>query len=377
MRARIAKILAAVLLAVMLAAVFITPASAMDNTYRFDQFGMSIKLPKSYYVVTLDTPRSDPVFSELNLDYDETMTAFNAADIYLRAYDPDKVIQLSLTVTKDDNSRSVNNYSDLTAAERKAITDMMLSDGSVESAVEVKHNGNIFFDSERSTTVEDKTVYFNQSSTVVNGMRIDLTLQKAEDSFKPEEAKVLDNAANSLSFDEIKRNSGAVFDWWRLALWIGILVTISVAVSVIYRHRDNPKKQKREERRARVPAEEVRHAKKEESPEQQVSFEESLGYTDEEEFKQRSEADEMAGYDISVRERDPRKGVAFFEDEGESIDDGTGYFDTYFNSPTEARSPIRRFFSSIGAYIKIGLTHTGYFFKNLFKKIFGGFGRNR
>ena len=66
-----------------------------------------------------------------------------------------------MTVTKDENSRTVNNYSDLTAADRKAITDMMLSDPSVESAVEVKHNGNIFFETERSTVSEGKTVSGN------------------------------------------------------------------------------------------------------------------------------------------------------------------------------------------------------------------------
>ena len=372
MRVRFVKTLAVFALVAALMSAFLIPASAMDDTYSFDEFGMSIKLPKSYYVITRDTPRDDKVFSDVGLDYDETLTAFRNADIYLRAYDPDKVLQLSMTVTKDENSRTVNNYSDLTVADRKAVTDMLLSDPSVASAVEVKHNGNIFFDTERSTVSEGKTVYFDQSSTVINGMQIDLTLQKVEDEIAADEAKILTNAANSLSFDDIKRNTGAVFDWWRLLLWIGILVAISVAVSVIYKHRNSAKKQKIEERRARrsrAASDDPESA--EEQPAAPESFEKDLGYTDEEEFSQRSDTDEMASYDISVKEKDPAKGVSLFEDEGDSIDDGTDYFDTYFNEPTEQRSPILRFFGNIGTYLKIAFKHIGYFFRNLFSMIFG------
>lgn len=373
MRARLSKIIAVSILIAALMFAFVVSAAAMDDTYRFDDLGMQIKLPKSYFVITRETPRGDEVFTEVGLDYDETMTAFHNTGIYLRAYDPEKVFQISMTVTKNENTESVNNYSDLTAAERNAIADMIKSDDSVSNVVEVKHNGNIFFDSERSAEIDGKTVYFNQSSTVVNGMQIDLTLQKSEKEIAPDEAKALTNAANSLSFNNIKRNTGAVFDWWRLLLWIGLLAAISIAVSVIYRQRDNSKKKKLEARRSRrKPADDEDESEKPlDTAEEPETFEESLGYRDEEEFKQRSEADEMAGYDISVRERDPSKGVSFFEDEGDSIDDGTDYFDTYFNEPTEKRTVFQRMASAVSSFFQYAITHIGYFFKNLFRSIFG------
>ncbi len=376
MRGRLLKLTAVIAVVVLVFSAFAISAAAIDDTYRFDEFGMSMKIPKSYYVITRDTPRGDSAFSEVGLDYDETMTAFGFADIYLRAYDPDKILQISLIVAKDEDSTAVNNYSDLTAAERKAITDTMLGDNTVSSAVEVKHNGNIFFDSERSTSVGSETVYINQCNTVINGYRIDLMLQKSEEPIAPDEAKALTNAANSISFDNIKRNTGAVFEWWRLLLWVGLLAAISLAVSVIYKHNDNAKKRKLEERKARRAAAstETENGSTDISASEEdknISFEQSLGYKDDEEFSSRAEADEMAGLDISVRERDPNKGVAYFEDEGESIDDGTDYFDTYFKEPTEKRTFFQRFFGTIGTYIKLAFTHTGYFFKNLFNKIFG------
>lgn len=373
MRVRIIRIITALMLAAVLVFSLVISASALDDTYRFEDLGMSIKFPKNYDVITLNTPRGDEVFSKVNLDYDETMTAFKAANIYLRAYDPDMAYQISMTVNKNSDTASINNYADLTAAERKSLIDTVQSDASVSSAVEVKRNGNIFIDSVRETTVDGETVYINQSNTVVNGIQIDLTLQKTDEAITGEETKALSNAASSLSFDHVNRNTGPVFDWWRLLLWVVILAALSIAITVIYRQYNAANKRKLEERRSlrraspQTPDEhEPAHAEKEEP----MTFEESLGYKDDEEFTERADADEMAGYDIKVRDTDPNKGIAFFEDEGSSIDDGTDYFDTYFKEKTEKRAWYQRLFSSIGTYLKMAANHTRIFFKNLFGKIF-------
>lgn len=374
MRARSVKLSAVILL--MIAVLFgsVIHAAALDDTYRFDDLKLSIKFPKSDYVITRDTPRGDAAFTAVDLDYDETMTAFRAANIYLRAYDPDNVYQISMTVVKDDNTAAINNYSDLTAAERKAIVDSMLSDASVSSAVEVKHNGSIFFDSLRQTAVDGKTVYISQSNTIINSMQIDLIMQKYDEPITAEEAKALTAAVNSLSFDEIRRNTGPVFDWWRLLLWALILAALSIAVSFIYKQYNAANKRKLEEHRRRrivTENEEIVPTEPAHAEARQLTFEEALGYKDDEEFTTRAAADEMAETDISVKGSDPAKGISYFEDEGTSIDDGTDYFDTYFKEPTERRTPIQRLLTAIGSSLKIAFTHTGYFFKNIFKSIFG------
>lgn len=373
MKARLARIAAVLTAMAVLVFAFCIRTAALDDTYTFDEPGMSVKFPKSFHVITRQTPRGDEVFSTVDLDYDETMTAFHAANIYLRAYDPDDIYQISITIIKDANTEAVNNYSDLTAAERKSILDAIQSDTSVSSAVEIKHNSNIFFDSSRESAVGGETVYINQCNTVINGYQIDLTLQKTEEAITPEDAKVLTNAANSLTFDHIRRNTGPVFDWWRLVLWIGILAVISIMISLIYKRNNTVNKRRLEERRsARRAALAQREAPASEDAEtKQMTFDEALGYRDDEDFTARADADEMAAYDISVREKDPSKGIAFFEDEGDSIDDGSDYFDTYFKEPVEKRSAAQRFFSAVNTYLMIALTHIGYFFKNLFRKLFG------
>lgn len=359
------------LLIVMVVLASAIQAAALDDTYSFKDLGMSVKIPKEDYVITVNTPRGDPAFDEVGLDYDETMIAFHSANIYLRAYDPDKTYSISMTVTEDETTAEINNYSDLTTAERKVILDAISQQENVTSAVEVKHDGNIFLDSQSTVINGDTTTYINLCNTVINGKQIDLTLQKDNEEITPEEAKALTNAAGSLNFDKINRKTGAVFDWWRLLLWVGILAALSIAVTVIYKQYNASVKRKNEERlkarrakRGDADDAEPAHAE----PEEEITFEESLGYRNDEEFAERAEADEMAGYDIKVRDRDPNKGIEYFEDEGSNIDDGTDYFDTYFKEQTERRSGIQRFFAAIGFYIKNAFKHIGYFFQNLFKR---------
>lgn len=373
MRGRICKAAAVLLLLVTAICASAIQASALDDTYSFKELGMSVKFPKDDHVITINTPRGDPVFSATGLDYDETMIAFHNANIYLRAYDPDLTYQISMTIIKDEKTEEINNYSDLTSAERKVILDAISQQDNVESAVEVKHDGIIFLDSQGSVSNGDSTTYINLCNTVINGMQIDLTLQKEGEAITPEEAKALTNAAGSLSFDKINRNTGAVFDWWRLLLWVGILATLSIAVTVIYKQYNASVKRKTQERlkaRRSVASgdegdEEVpSHAE----PEEEITFEESLGYKDDEEFAERADADEMAGYDIKVRDRDPNKGIEYFEDEGSNIDDGTDYFDTYFKEQVEPRTGIQRFFASVGLFFRRIGRKIGNFFKNLFNR---------
>lgn len=344
-------------------------ASALDDRYRFDDLKMSVSVSKDYYVITRNTPRDDPVLAELNLGYDETMIALQNSDIYLLAYDREKIFWLSVIVTKTDESKTVNNYSDITAADRKGILQSLRSASTVDTAVEVKHNNNIFFETSGKTVSGDRTLYINQSNTVINGMQIDLVLQKNDEEILPAEAKALTNLANSLEFDSIKRTTGPIFEWWRLLLWVGILAALAFVLSYMYRRRNEANRRRLQERRRQRELA-IAEQSGEPLPEgEQVTFDEALGYNDEKEFTERAATD-LDNFDIKVEDKNPNNGVAYFEDSGESIDDGTDYFDTFFREPAETRKGLPRFLSAVWTYIKIGCKHAGYFFKNLWQTVF-------
>ncbi len=376
------RVLKAVLATVVLAACLLctlTSVSALDDKYTFEEIGMSLKIPKGYTVITKDSDRFDEAFTTLGLDYDETVTAFSAAHIYLQAVDPENTFRITVAVTSDENSANINNYSDITPQQREEILNNFLSDSMCTSAIEVKHGGNIFFDLTLLSKAGDDTTYINQCNTVINGENINLTLEKSKESILPDEAKALSNVANSLSFDKIIRlNEGPSFEWWRILLWVLVLAVISFVISFIYRQYNISKKKKLEERRRRRATRLVEQMQNEDdaSKEQEnpVSFEEVLGYEDEKDYQTRADTD-LESFDISVKEKDPMSGMSFFEDSGDSIDDGTDYFDTYFKQPTATRTPVERAANTVGAYIKIAFHHLGYFFQNIFRaiaKIFKG-----
>ncbi len=383
------KIAAGWLLAVMLLLCAVVPAAALDDKYTFDEFGMSLKLPKSYDVITRNSERGDEVFARLSLDYDDTMTAFNAANIYLQAYDPENTVRITLTVTSDDNSIGINNYSDLTAAQREDILNAYLSDERCTAAVEKKHGGNIYFDISLVTEEDGEPLYIDQCNTVINGLNINLTMQKKGDELFAEESKLLARTADTVSFDRITlKNTGPSFEWWRILLWVLVMVVISAVISLLYRQHTAVKKrqleQRRQQRAARRAAlmreagEDSADAAQPQPPAdpseppapafEQPTFDQTLGYRSDDEFRERAETD-LDTYDINVRDRDPQSGVSYFEDEGDGIDDGTDYFDSYFRENQPPRSSAQRAAGTVGAYLKIAFTHLGYFFKNLAKVI--------
>ena len=386
MRLRTSNILISMITVVALILCFAVSTSALDDKYTFDDIGMSVKIPKNLIVITKDSEKTDEAFIKAGLDYDETITAFSAAHIYLQALEPDGVYRITLTVSSDDAGKSINNYSDLSAQQREEIIKNFLSDPMCTSAVEIKHGGNIFFDLTLESSEDGEPVYINQCNTVINGLNINLTLRKSTEAIMGDEAKILTNIANSMAFEKITLNSGGPsFEWWRVLLWMVILVLLSVMISFAYKRYNLSQKKKLEERRRRhltalerlheesdpvTPSDKTDVRKRGEEP----SFDEMLGYESDREYQSRAATD-LESFDINVREKNPQNGVNLFEDNGDSIDDGCDYFDTYFKERTESSTPVKRAAGTVGVYIKIAFHHLGYFFKNIFNaiaKIFRG-----
>lgn len=337
---------------------------AIDDKYEINELGLSIKLPKEYSVITTTTAQDDEVFSKLGLDYNETMTAFSAAHIYLQGVSEDQILKITLTGTSDKNSEAINNYSDLSSSERKRVTEAFLSDQMYTSGTEVKHNGNIFIDLRFARKTPAGTIYGYQCHTVVNGMNVNLTMQKNNEDLTADEIKVITNIANSIKFNKIKRNSSLAFDWWRILLWILVLVAIGIAAHYLYKFYLNSKKEKEQQRRTQHRIQSKAHRTEEDllldggapakkngaeqslfddlSIDGDMSFEEMLGY-DVDDYRSRANTD-LDYFDIDVKTKDDSKGFSFFEDyESDKnrsksdflddllSDDDSDYFDDFFS----------------------------------------------
>ncbi len=373
--------------------------SALENKYYIEELKMSVKVPKDYTVITVQSERGDEAFDKLNLDYDETMTAFYAADIYLQAFDSENKHKITLTMIQDDDSKTVNNYSEITPTQRQTVLDSFLSQAGYVGGVEKKYNGNIFFELDIEKETDEQKVFARQCNTVINGMNINVTLQKSDEELTNDETKVLSNLCNTINFDKITLNNGPQFDWWRIILWVLIVAAICFVISLWYKKKNEENKRKLLERKMRSRAkvepmiphhpefiEEKDLQKAEDDSKEKhnplldsfedITFDEALGYGTSDEFLQRAATD-LESYDINVKEKNVKNGVKYFEDGGKSIDDTEDYFDTYFKEQRTPRKKSEKFFSAVWTYIQIFFRHVGYFFKNLGKNISKSFTDNK
>ncbi len=383
---------------------------ALDDKYDIDELGMTIKIPKEYLVITRTLERDDEVFKTLGLDFDETMTAFSAANIYLQATSDDSLLKVTLTKTADKNSEAINNYSELSSSQRKTVLDAFLSDDMYASGVEIKHNGNIFFDMGFTQNSQSGEIYGYQCHSVVNGMNINLTLQKYNEELASDEIKVVTNIANSISFDKIKRGSSLAFDWWRVLLWVVILIVVALLANFVY-HQYNLKKQQqqasRRDRYRKSVSENLKEADLilEDEPktsrevskskllsdilgesdygDDNVSFDELLGY-DTTDFRGRANT-EFESFDIDVSYKESSDIDEFFEKSEEStvkkkevrssylsdFDTDDDYFSDYFSLDNDEFEDRKKPEEQASAKGKSVLKRTGYFCKNLSRMISG------
>lgn len=397
--AKTVKRILSMLFALTLLFAFVISVSALDNKYDISELKFSVKLPKQFNVVTRDSSPDDENFAAMGLVYEDTIAAFKDANIYLQGKEKESENPLTITITKnsDENSKKINNYSELSTQERKDLLDEMLSDEIYVSGVEKKHADFICFDIQIKKEADNKVIYGLLSNTIVNGMSINFIIQKDGTPLSTDEERILTNMVNSVNFQKIT-TTGPTFEWWRILLWVLVMAVIVFAVYFIYKQNNDVKKRKEEDRRNKNKSsvdslisdrtdlvedvirdskdhDEILSAEARALDQEKLTFDEALGYEDKQDFSERALTD-LDQYEISVKEKKAMKGIDYFEDGGESIFEKEDYFDKYFNEKTEHRKTSEKAASAIGTYTKMLFRHLGYFFHNLAKSIRSLFSKN-
>lgn len=360
--------------------------SAIDDKYYITDLKMTVRLPNDYYVITRDTENGDEDLTALNLDYDETMTAFRAADIYLQALNSERNIKISITMTQDQNSMSIISYNNVSSDDLDQVIASYETDGIYTGGEVKKHSGFtcVDFDLQRISESDGKTLYGKMVNSVINGMNMNFTIQKESEQLTAEEEKVLTNMVNNMSFDEIITKEGPAFDWWRVLLWTVIMGAIIFVIFKVYsKHTEAKKKQQKNSRRRRrntsssdysdllkKSSDDLGESTSESSFEDDIMLDKQLGYSSSEEYTNRSFND-IDKLDISVKEKETRKGIEYFEDGGGKLAEDKDYFESYFTEEVEHRNAGVKAADAAATYTKIGARKVGNFVKNVGNSISG------
>jgi len=175
--------------------------SAASNTYDLDALKLQVSIPEEYYVLTRDTPASDPAFSVCGSSKTEMNRLFINSGIYLNAFPGS--LQEEIVVTMSEVS--MTNFTLLGDVALEALISALVKEfvsyGIHVSSYEVYGHSQakfvkLFF------TDTAKTVHGLQYYTVYNGKAMNFTMRSYKGSLSAAQKATIQNVVDSIRFDE-------------------------------------------------------------------------------------------------------------------------------------------------------------------------------
>lgn len=336
------------LLSIILCAMALVSVSAEAyKQYTVEELQMDVSLPADMYVITRDSQSSEPVFSDLNIDYIGKIAAMQNGNIYLQGIAKDNSLTVEVAMVRDEVSEKVNDFRLLKNDQLDLVLEGYLQLESYSDGCVSEYNDVVFCDLRLQYPVNSTTVYAAQSNTVVNGMNVNITFQSVGDELTDEELKTVQKILKSISFaenDEVNKKKAAV------VIWVIVIIAIIILLAILAWYFLNKKKML-STRPTRVSLERTK---------QRDNLEEEYGY-DSDEFERNSVL--LNEKKINVKDGSIN-GLSYFEDDGKSIDGNSEYFSDYFANGKESKvtpSPKK----SVSKTLKNAYTRTGYFVTNV------------
>lgn len=183
-------------------------------TYTVEEAEMEITLPGDWLVLTQQSSEGDPAFTELGLDYRQTMKRFEKMGIYLAATALNSGFEMNLLLGKDVRTFDYNLYSDealqtivdatvAQTAQDQENRNIVYTEGSVYQHAQAKF---MVLDGYRS----DLDAYVRQYGTVINGLAVSLVFGRYNGQTIDEGAlQQIQTIVDSISFAEVKEPSNS------------------------------------------------------------------------------------------------------------------------------------------------------------------------
>ncbi len=211
---------------------FFSLAYAQGNEYEIAEFDLKVELPEGWIALTRDIEENNPNLEELGLNYDELLAQFDQFSIYLGSVRTTPLTEIVVSVIEHEDYQEINNFNLLhneqldefcrhimSEEDNDKITNFGEENSIDASEIEnVKYSGyNIYKNNDityvvldSSRTTQNKTVCYQQYTTIVNGNMINITLKEYECEVTPEDSNLLKNIATSLTFGHIDEKDKSI-----------------------------------------------------------------------------------------------------------------------------------------------------------------------
>ena len=172
--------------------------------YKLDALKMNIALPNDVYAILRSGEQNEKALELFKMTAEEAVASLKKSNMYLKASPEDFAYDITVTMTQDEDSKTINNFTELSDKDLIEITNSLTKQKEYTSCTQKKYGDVLYFSLNYHSTEDGDDIAGIQNYTVVNGQKITITLQTRAKDLSDQQKEILEAVMKSVSFTDIK-----------------------------------------------------------------------------------------------------------------------------------------------------------------------------
>ena len=165
---------------------------------------MNIALPNDVYAILRSGEQSEKALELFKMTAEEAVASLKKSNMYLKASPEDFAYDITVTMTQDEDSKTINNFTELSDKDLIEITNSLTKQKEYTSCTQKKYGDVLYLSLNYHSTEDGDDIAGIQNYTVVNGQKITITLQTRAKDLSDQQKEILEAVMKSVSFTDIK-----------------------------------------------------------------------------------------------------------------------------------------------------------------------------
>lgn len=172
--------------------------------YKITPLKMNIALPNDVYVILRNGEQNEAALKIFNMTEKEAVESLRKSNMYLKGSPEDFSYDITVTMTEDDDSKTINNFTELDDKDLIEITNSLTAQEAYTSCTQKKYGDILYLSLNYHSTDNENDISGIQNYTIINGQKITITLQTRGKALTDEQTAILEAVMKSVSFTDIK-----------------------------------------------------------------------------------------------------------------------------------------------------------------------------
>ena len=172
--------------------------------YKLDALKMNIALPNDVYAILRSGEQNEKALELFKMTAEEAVASLKKSNMYLKASPEDFAHDITVTMTQDEDSKTINNFTELSDKDLIEITNSLTKQKEYASCTQKKYGDVLYLSLNYHSTEDGDDIAGIQNYTVVNGQKITITLQTRAKDLSDQQKEILEAVMKSVSFTDIK-----------------------------------------------------------------------------------------------------------------------------------------------------------------------------